>query len=181
VQPAPIPGMQLHGCDGPLLAAGPSAAVRRGGTAPDRVLAAARRTGSPRTRSLVLGVLLTMGALAAHLVNPYRDHWLPSCPFHALTGLWCPACGSTRAACALAHGHPFAALKHNVALFAVLALVLWAWAGYAVRAFAPDSARWVWLGVPVRLLRRPWWIVGLVAVFWILRNIPGALEHLLSG
>lgn len=41
--------------------------------------------------------------------------WMrPACPFHAVTGWWCPGCGLTRGVYALARGHVFDALRWNV-------------------------------------------------------------------
>jgi hypothetical protein len=62
------------------------------------------------------------------------------CPLHALTGVPCPTCGSTRAALALSHGDIAAALAFNplVTLAAVGA--------FAVALLAP---LWVALHGPV--------------------------------
>ncbi len=49
-----------------------------------------------------------------------------SCTFHALTGLPCPSCGTTRGFLALAHGDLLAALRMNPLLFGFL-LAVWAW------------------------------------------------------
>jgi len=133
-----------------------------------------------RARSVAIGAVVVAGAVVAHLVNPARDHWLPKCPFHELTGLWCPACGSTRAACSLAHGDLLGAVRHNVLFLPALALMLWLWVAYAARAFSPAAARGAWSRGPLAVLRRPWWLVGIVLCFWVLRNVPGAPEHLLS-
>jgi Protein of unknown function (DUF2752) len=139
-------------------------------------------TGSDRGRCTLMGAGLVAAAVAAHLVSPSRDHWLPKCPFHELTGLWCPACGSTRAAAALAHGDVVAVLRHNALFLPALGLVLWAWAASCVRTFAPsDSAARSWARSPWSLLRRPWWLLGIVVAFWIVRNVPGAPVHLLSS
>ena len=70
---------------------------------------------------------------------------LPGCPFNAITGIPCPSCGTTRAALALLHGHPFHALVLNpLATLAGLAFVgggllapVWAVAGGRI----PDLPR----------------------------------------
>ena len=134
-----------------------------------------------RSKSAALGALVVGGVVVAHLINPYRDHWLPKCPFHELTGLWCPVCGSTRAACALARGDVFSAFRHNVLFLPTLAVVLWVWAAYLVRSFVPSTVGKRWTRSPLTMFRRPWLIVGVFAAFWIVRNIPGLPEHLLSS
>ncbi|WP_285751675.1 DUF2752 domain-containing protein [Lentzea sp. NBRC 105346] len=62
-------------------------------------------------------------------VNPNSpDSWLPRCPFNWLTGLDCPACGSTRMVHALLHGDVVAAWHFNaVMLVAGLPLMAWLW------------------------------------------------------
>ena len=44
-------------------------------------------------------------ALLLRLFPPARYAIYPACPFHSLTGLDCPGCGSTRAIAALLAGH----------------------------------------------------------------------------
>lgn len=59
------------------------------------------------------------------LVKPAAGHDATLCVFRNLTGLPCPTCGSTRAALAVARGHPLEALALNplvtAAAFAFLA------------------------------------------------------------
>ncbi|MDQ1395484.1 MAG: hypothetical protein QOG64_743, partial [Acidimicrobiaceae bacterium] len=49
--------------------------------------------------------VLAASAFVAAL-PPNGQRFYPPCPLHAITGLWCPACGATRAAHALLTGHP---------------------------------------------------------------------------
>ncbi|NWJ46110.1 MAG: DUF2752 domain-containing protein [Chloroflexi bacterium] len=58
-----------------------------------------------------------------YFADPASAHFYPRCPFHLLTGLYCPACGSTRAAYHLLHGNFKSAIKLN-ALFVLGAPVL---------------------------------------------------------
>ena len=72
-------------------------------------------------------VLLAAGlALAADVAfDPLHRH-VPLCPLHAATGLWCPLCGSLRAADTLARGHLGTALHYNLLLVTAVPLaVLW--------------------------------------------------------
>ncbi len=128
---------------------------------------------------IAVGAVVTV--LVAHAIDPVHDRWLPKCPFHELTGLWCPICGSTRAASALAHGDVIATLRHNALFLPALAMLLWLWAAYAVRAFVPSSADSPWARSPLHLLRRPWPLLVVVGAFFVLRNVPGLPSHLLSS
>ncbi|QNP75774.1 DUF2752 domain-containing protein [Streptomyces roseirectus] len=87
-----------------------------------------------------LAVLVAGAAGAAYLygTDPHEPgHLLPRCPFRAVTGLLCPACGGTRMAYDLMHGRWGAAWLDNRALllaapFALALLARWMWEG-AVR------------------------------------------------
>ena len=91
------------------------------------------------------------------------------CLFHEITGLYCPGCGSGRAAIALLRGHPLEALGHNPLLFLLgipCALVL-----------AREYLRFVFPGLGLKALTLPAWAgktaLALILAFWLLRNLPG--------
>ncbi|WP_245672967.1 DUF2752 domain-containing protein [Aldersonia kunmingensis] len=88
---------------------------------------------TPATRSIA-PVAAAAAALAGVAVLRVRDPHVSGsygfCPFHELTGWWCPACGGLRATNALAQGDVLASLSSNVfvvplILGAVLAWVMW--------------------------------------------------------
>ncbi|MEU6522130.1 DUF2752 domain-containing protein [Streptomyces sp. NPDC046924] len=96
--------------------------------------------------------LLVAGAAgAAYLwgTNPHEPgHVLPQCPFRAVTGLLCPACGGTRMAYDLMHGHFAAAWLDNRALLLATPFVLVLWGRWTIeglrgRAWSPRFAPWV--------------------------------------
>jgi hypothetical protein len=94
----------------------------------------------------------------------------PTCPFHSMTGLWCPACGLTRGTYQLMHGHFAAALSYNVFTPVVLLGLMVAWC--------------VWLPVSWGAAPRavPAWVrrmlisvaPAVVIAYAVLRNIPVA-------
>jgi len=118
-----------------------------------------------------LALVLALGALSAAALAPFLP-WLasfvPGCPLHALTGVPCPGCGTTRAALALARGdvpaafgwNPLAAAAFLFGGAACLVAPLWVASGRALPSLAPAlprrgrialvaavGANWAWLVV----------------------------------
>jgi hypothetical protein len=63
-----------------------------------------------------LALALALGAVSALVLLPFAARlapFVPPCPFHALTGLPCVGCGTTRAVVALARGDVLGALAFN--------------------------------------------------------------------
>src|SRR5262249_54935902 len=66
-------------------------------------------------------------AVVLYQVPPASGSFYPPCLFHALTGLHCPGCGSTRCLHALLHGDLRQAAAYNVLLLLALPFLGW-WA-----------------------------------------------------
>ena len=115
---------------------------------------------------LAVGLGVPAAGLALCLTLLRGGHFL--CLFYELTGLYCPGCGSGRAALALLHGKPGAAFGHN-ALFTLLALPC---AYLLGRAYL----RFVFPGLGLEPVRLPDWAgpaaLALILVFCLLRNLP---------
>lgn len=105
-------------------------------------------------------ISLTVIALAVVYLLFWPKELRLFCPIHALTGFWCPGCGSTRAADALLRGDLDRALKNN-ALF--LASPLFAIVG----VYLERKNSKIWLVYLLALL-------VLVTLFTIVRNLPGS-------
>lgn len=119
-----------------------------------------------RGRRLATVVLVIALVGAVGVVVLWLD-W-PKCLFFQFTGMHCPGCGMTRAAHACLRGDVVAALRFNPLLMTALPVagVVGAW----------HLAGWLW-GRPmpwrVRIGRRLGWTwLGVLVLFWILRNIP---------
>jgi hypothetical protein len=102
-----------------------------------------------------------------YLRDPAQGGVYPPCPFHALTGLDCPGCGTLRAAHQLTHGHVRAAFGLNP-----LAVLLIPIVAYVIVSATLVSVRG--RGLPDLTLRgRAAWIVPIVVIsFWFARNVP---------
>jgi hypothetical protein len=97
------------------------------------------------------------GAVLLFLGDPRHSAYFPPCPFHWLTGLYCPGCGSLRAAHCLLHGHLADAFRLN-ALF-VLSLPL-----LVVLRLRRDWAYQPWVA---------WAAFCMLVGYGVLRNVPG--------
>ena len=117
----------------------------------------AHKAGSERLRVLVTAVAVAAGWVALFVFDPARTGGLPPCPFHWLTGLYCPGCGSTRALHQLAHGHLAEALGYNPLTVLLLPVI----------AYLVVTRR-----NPIYRSLTIWVLVGVVVAFGVLRNIP---------
>lgn len=126
------------------------------------------------SKSLTPTFYRVLAAIGAPLFVLLGCRWLLNggglyCLFRELTGLYCPGCGSGRAAIALLHGHIPQAVGYNPLLFLLGlpcgALLLW------------EYLRFVFPGLglkkPVLPKRTGDVVLALVLGFWILRNLPG--------
>jgi hypothetical protein len=100
------------------------------------------------------------------LRDPFRHHLVPPCPFHAVTGLWCPLCGGTRAVWAAAHGQFGLMLHANALLPAIVLATAWAWLAWLGKA----TGGWTWPWPSARLVG--WTFAALFVAFTVLRNLP---------
>lgn len=114
---------------------------------------------------IMIGGVFTLFLL--YFFNPSSSYLFPPCPFHALTGLHCPGCGSLRALHNLLHGHPIKALGLNPLMILLLPFIAYE----SIRYFLDGI-----LGVHLPKIFIPafyiWIFLGIVVSFWILRNIP---------
>jgi hypothetical protein len=99
------------------------------------------------------------------LVDPNESGHYPTCPFLALTGSFCPGCGSLRAVHALSSGDIGAAISLNVLTVAGIVVLSGLWARWMVRR---------WRGEPRRSVAPAWslyLLLVVLAVFWVARNL----------
>jgi len=113
-------------------------------------------------------VMLIMGAgVLLFMYNPSVSSIFPPCPFHKLTGLYCPGCGSLRALHQLLHGNVLAALDLNFMMVLSLPFVGYGLLAQGLRYFFDIKIPIVFL--PAGLI---WIIFGLIVAYGIARNIP---------
>ncbi|MBL8930434.1 MAG: DUF2752 domain-containing protein [Kineosporiaceae bacterium] len=120
----------------------------------------------------VAPALTAAGAAAGCLMLSVRDPREPGsygiCPWLAVTGTFCPGCGLLRAVNRLLDGDVVRALAYNALIVAAVPVLVYAWLTWAL----PNRVTRSW----PRLERLPapvvWAGYGLLAVFWVARNLP---------
>lgn len=122
---------------------------------------------SDRLSSLgVLGAVVSAGAYL-FVFDPVTSGLFVPCPFHALTGLYCPGCGTTRALHQLVHGNLSRAFGYNPLAILSLPFLLYALISFTSQGFTGRRLPSVF--IPPGVLRG---LVVVIVAFWILRNIP---------
>ena len=118
-------------------------------------------------RNIIKFFLLTIIAVLFFLLDPTQNQLFPRCAFNALTGYYCPGCGSQRAIHNLLHLNIAGVVSNNfLFLPAVLAI-----AYHYLHPLLNNKFGWK---LPNILYKRytPWIIFGTVMLFWLLRNLP---------
>lgn len=128
------------------------------------------RADVPTDGTLVgLGMVAAVGAAAAVATSTGAVSW--TCPWLAVTGFFCPFCGSTRMVLAVVDGDLAAAASYNAPVLVLGAILAVLWTTWTLRR----------LGVLPQLPALPGprarrWILGTVAAlaiaFTIARNLP---------
>jgi hypothetical protein len=118
------------------------------------------------TALFIIGVVVGIG-IYVFFFNPLDGFFYPPCWFHELTGLYCAGCGITRASHSLLNGEISKAIDYNVLLPLFLMVILF-WIVKIGGIFFVSKT--------ITITHKPkwlyWLIVGVVALFFVLRNIP---------
>jgi hypothetical protein len=113
-----------------------------------------------------------IGVLALLIIfftyNPAKYSFFPKCPFHYLTGLDCPGCGSQRAIYALLHGNIKGAIHQNLLLVISLPFLAIHFCYQVASVLKQRNYKWKVIYHPLT----PRIIAVIVIVFWVVRNLP---------
>lgn len=111
-------------------------------------------------KKITLGIVV-LGLLSLYfLFNPSIGDLFPKCPFYSMTGAYCPGCGSQRAIHDLLHLRLFDALSHNLLMVIMLP------SGFILYLFSKEKFNDIMYHP-----KSPYIIFGIIAVYWILRNL----------
>lgn len=114
-------------------------------------------------------VFLIIGLLAAGYILFFRltGFGLP-CPFHILTGLYCPGCGNSRALYALVHLRLAEAWQYNYLMPLEAAYILYV-LYCTVRQYLKTGIYRLTIGSETV----GWVFLGILLVWWLVRNLMG--------
>ena len=130
---------------------------------------------SRRLNTVMLLALATAGLVLLWRFDP-AEVPLTICGLHALTGLYCPGCGATRATHELLHGRLLSALHCNALWTLSMPLAVYA-AASELRILTGRRP------LPGDLARKGWFwpaVATLAMAFFVLRNLPWEPFLLLS-
>jgi hypothetical protein len=99
--------------------------------------------------------------------NPSENSFFIPCPFHYITGLFCPGCGSQRAIHLLLHGDVIGAFKFNPLMVLTMPILVY---GLGI-----TTANWIF-GTRYRFMLFysnlfVFGYFGIAILYWILRNL----------
>ena len=129
----------------------------------------------PRVCWSVWCVVGCVVAALLYLYPPEATGWWPRCPFHSVTGLNCPGCGSLRALHAMLHGRVVEAFCCNPLLVVCLPVVGTCLVVRIFGALALNRSIEVHFPTAVNFA-----IAGTVLLFFVARNVPAYPFTLLS-
>lgn len=116
---------------------------------------------------VIIGVLAFLGMLALYVFwNPSDTNIFPKCPVFAMTGIYCPGCGSQRAAHQILNGNIIEGIRHNYMIALLVVVLLYQGFIYIMNEFFNKK-------IPNLLHKSKITnsILIIVILFWILRNI----------
>jgi uncharacterized protein DUF2752 len=118
-------------------------------------------------RAALIWATLAAGAIYLYIFEPGKSGFFPGCPFRALTGFTCPACGGTRGLHCLLHGDVVAAFKFNPLLILSLPFLLYALVRYTNAAVRGAPLKWNQPNA-----KYIWVLLAIILSFWVFRNTP---------
>lgn len=115
------------------------------------------------------GLLIVFSGLAIlfFVLNPAEHQLFPRCVFNAVTGYYCPGCGSQRAIHSLLHLDFEGVVSYNFLFIPAFLMIFY---HYSYRIF--NKIFNIKLPNIFYFKSTPWIIFGVVVVFFILRNLP---------
>ncbi len=134
-----------------------------------KLLPGTRLNATERKRAMlqvVTGIsILAIIAAVLYFLPPSETKLFPGCPWHMLTGTYCPGCGSVRGVTEIVNGNLFGLWNQNplamvlapIIIYAAIRKVVEAVAAYQMPAIL--TPQWVYVVLLIMIL-----------AYWVLRN-----------
>jgi len=113
-------------------------------------------------KMLLLACAAVIPAIILYHFDPLHYSFYPPCFFKKFTGLDCAGCGCARALHSLLHGHFNHSIHQNALLLPAVFVVV---AGSYHSVTGKGKKLWT-------IINRPIWVLMIICLFWVLRNIP---------
>ncbi len=112
-------------------------------------------------------IIFTGLAILFFVLNPNEHEIFPRCVFHSVTGYYCPGCGSQRAIHSLLHFNFTGVVGNNFLFLPAVLLLIYHY------SFSFLNKKFTWK-LPNIFYKKstPWIILGIIILFWVLRNLP---------
>ena len=120
-----------------------------------------------RTKSLGLLAAVCGVVAALYLFSPYDSGLYAACPFKTLTDLHCPGCGTLRGLYELIHGRLVTAFGLNPLMVLLLPFIAFSIIKYIAAGILGRTERRIF--IPKAYI---WLLLGVIILFWLLRNLP---------
>ncbi len=114
---------------------------------------------------LIIGSIFVIGLIIYYFIYKYTSFAI-ECPFHFITGFYCPGCGITRMLFSLLRLDIYQAFRYNPMVFILLVL-------YIIYYIIKNILK-IKIVIPNYVYYS---IIGLLIVYAVLRNIP-AFDYL---
>lgn len=118
---------------------------------------------------IIIAIPIIIGFVYYTYYGTTGDIWSKQCSFHELTGLQCPGCGGQRAFYFLLHGDVLQALRYNSLLIVILPFLLYVYFLLSQVYILKNKKYLKYFNFSGKL---GYIFIGVLIVFFILRNIP---------
>ncbi|HMM01651.1 MAG: DUF2752 domain-containing protein [Dysgonomonas sp.] len=118
-------------------------------------------------RLLGIAILLVAGGIIYYLFSPGESSLFPKCPFHTITGLDCPGCGSQRAVHHLLHLQIKDAFTSNPLLIVAIPYIL----TYTYLEYLGGKEKYPRVRQSLYSRKAIYAVLLVIILFWIGRNL----------
>jgi uncharacterized membrane protein (DUF485 family) len=118
-------------------------------------------------KNYILLLLFGVVAFFYFTINPNEVDFMLKCPLYSTTGVYCPGCGSQRAAHHLLHFDILKAAQNNILFLIAIIGVLYHYSIPLLNSYFHKNYKSIFDNT-----RNLWIALVLIVIFWVLRNIP---------